>query len=360
MPEGMSWKRCSAALLLVTISTLPARGGGSGKIEGTVIFRGEARQGVAIEVYLEARKEEGGGVPFATSETGEGGRFTLTLPSGEYWLWAREPPPEFGPPGVSEYHRNPVRLEAGDRLDLEPLELQAAGAREMTRIPENTGISGRVLFSGEPVEEAVVMAYAEGRERLTGPGYVALMASDGEGRFTIDLAPGRYQVVARRRQGGEMMGLLREGDLSVEYEGNPVAVLEGEYTNLGPLTLHRLDREKLAGQAALYYESASSTLLGGRVIGPDGKPLKGQFVFAYRDQGMIGRPDFITTSVEDGSFVMNLPAGGTYYVGARSRYGGPRQPGEMIGRLDGSPDSSVKVPEGKQVKGLTIHMQEAW
>lgn len=360
MPVGMSRKGWLALILLVVSTAGPVRGGGGGEIEGTVLSRGEGREGVAIEVYLEARKEEGGGVPFAVSMTGEGGRFTLSLPPGEYYLWAKEPPPEFGPPGVSEYHLNPVRLDAGDRLTLAPLELKAAGARGAPQIPENTGVSGKVLFSGEPVEGASVMAYGERRERLTGPGYVALMASDGEGRFTLDLAPGRYQIVARRRQGGEMMGLLREGDLSAEYDGNPVTVREGEYADLGSLPLHRLDRTKLSGQAARYYQPLSSTLLEGRTVGPGGKPLRGQFVFAYRDQGMIGRPDFITTSMEDGSFVINLPAGGTYYVGARSRYGGPRQPGEMIGRLDGSPDSSVEVPEGKPVKGLTIHMQEVW
>jgi hypothetical protein len=347
------------ALLLPAVWAGPAAGGPDGVIDGVVTFRGEAREGVTIEVYLEPRKSRGG-MPFSTSVTGKEGRFTITLPPGEYYLWAREPPPEFGPPGIREYPSNPVALAAGRRLTLEPLRLLAAGGREEAVIPGSSGLSGITGHEGEPVEGAAVMVYPGDRELLTGPGYLSLAVSDGDGRFRIDLAPGTYRLAARRRQGGELMGVLREGDLTAEYEGNPVEVTSGAYRELGTIDLRPVDSGRLAERTAQSPPTPSPTLLKGRVLDKGGKPLVGQFVFVYRDQAMIGRPDFITTSAGDGSFAVDLPGGGTYYVGARNRSGGPRQPGEMVGRVEGAADSSVKVEEGSQRDRLVITMEAVW
>jgi hypothetical protein len=347
------------ALLLPAVWAGPAEGGRDGEIEGIVTFRGEAREGVTIEVYLEARKSRGG-MPFSTSVTGKEGRFAIQLPPGEYYLWAREPPPEFGPPGVREYPANPVRLAAGQRVTLEPLRLLAAGGREEAVIPGDAGLSGVTGYEGEPAEGAAVMVYPGDRELLTGPGYLSLAVSDGEGRFRIDLAPGTYRLAARKRQGGELMGVLREGDLTAEYEGNPVEVTSGSYRDLGTIPLRLVDSARLAERTARGLPSPSPTRLKGKVIDTGGKPLAGQFVFVYRDQAMIGRPDFITTSAGDGTFAVDLPGGGTYYVGARNRSGGPRQPGEMVGRVEDSADSSVQVEEGSEREGLAITMEAVW
>jgi hypothetical protein len=75
---------------------------------------------------------------------------------------------------------------------------------------------------------------------------------------------------------------------------------------------------------------------------------------------MIGRPYLLTTTDEDGGFVLNLAEGGKYYLGARDRFGGPRQPGELVGKLAGSLDSSVEVAVGEVVEELRITMEEMW
>jgi hypothetical protein len=75
---------------------------------------------------------------------------------------------------------------------------------------------------------------------------------------------------------------------------------------------------------------------------------------------MIGRPELMAVSGRDGAFAVELPGGGTWYLGARSTMGGPRQPGEMAGRLSGSTDSSVAVRAGERKSGLVIRMEVVW
>ena len=58
--------------------------------------------------------------------------------------------------------------------------------------------------------------------------------------------------------------------------------------------------------------------------------------------------------------MLNLAEGGKYYLGARDRFGGPRQPGELVGKLAESPDSSVEITVGEVVEGLRITMEEMW
>lgn len=330
-----------------------------GEIEGTVTFREAGVEGVAVEVYLEEKRSEAG-TPFMSVQTEREGLFLMSLPPGQYYLWAKEEAPAFGPRKIAEHPDNPVRVASGARLELKPLELRPAGSSGEASIPPGAGIEGSVLFGGTPVEAATVMVYGEERGRLMGPGYVAVVNSDAGGRFQADLAPGRYMVAVRKRQDGMAAGFLREGDLSADYEGNPVEVRPDEYTGLGAVVLHEVSEKRLETEALGRFQASTTTRLAGRVVDGEGKPLAGKYVMIYRDQAMIGRPDFLTASGEEGEFVFNLPAGGTYYVGARDRFGGPRQPGEMVGRLAGSADSAVELADGTVMGDLTIHMQEMW
>ena len=141
---------------------------------------------------------------------------------------------------------------------------------------------------------------------------------------------------------------------------DPVRVEEWRYLDLGDLELHEVDRERLAAESARGHQGGADTVVEGVATGPDGKPRPGQFVFVYRDEGMIGRPEAVTSTDARGAFRLALPGGGTYYFGARSRYGGPRQPGEWVGRLAGRPDNSLEIAQGRAVKGLAIVMEQVW
>jgi hypothetical protein len=359
MRTGMATPLLFVLILGASVLPAPPAWGGDGTVQGTVSFRGEGQEGITIEVYLE-RKKQAGGTPFAMTESGVGGTFSLTLPPGEFYLWARERAPAFGPPKVVEYGGNPVRVRSGERTELGPMPLAEVGRGSAEPVPPETGLAGRVVIAGEPAADTSVTVYGAEARRLMGPGYVAMIFTGPDGLFQADLAPGTYRVAARKRRDGGAAGFLREGDFTGEHAGNPVTVKEGEYTAIGDLPLHEVDSTRLAQEAGRRSAGASSTRLAGRVTGPDGKPLPGQHVFLYRDQGMIGRPLKVAESGEDGAFTFDVPAGGRYYIGARSTIGGPRQPGEMAGRLAGSPDASVEVKEGETKTGLAISMEEVW
>jgi hypothetical protein len=290
---------------------------------------------------------------------GADGAFRLELPAGRYWVWVKDLAVSTGPRRLGEYAGNPVTLAARATLSLGEIELRSVGRSDAAAAP-GAGFRGRALFADRPVAEAAVTVYGADRDRLTGPGYAALVRTDAEGRFQVDLVPGDYRLAVRRRLGGSATGFLKEGDLSVVPFAEPVRIEAGRYLELGDVELHKVDRERLAAEAARGHQGASDTVVEGVATAPDGKPRPGQFVFVYRDEGMIGRPEAVTSTTDAGAFRLALPGGGRYYFGARSRYGGPRQPGEWVGRLAGRADSSLEVQAGRTVKGLAIVMEQVW
>jgi len=337
----------------------PACGSRTGSIEGRAVSRGAAVAGATVEVYLSAERGRES-APFATAATGENGSFRLELPDGRYWVWVKDLASTEGPRRLAEYAGNPVQLAAGQARQLGDVELQAVGKTQQSDAAPGTGIRGRVLHAGEPAGETAVTVYEAGSTRLTGPGYLALARTDSEGRFQIDLAPGLYRFAARRRRSGAASGYLQEGDLSATSPGDPIVVPADGYLDLGDLVLHEVDSGRLATAGPRGGQEVSATRLEGRVVGRDGKPRAAQFVFVYRDEGMIGRPEAMARTDYTGGFSVSLPGGGKYYLGARSRHGGPRQPGEWAGKLAGTPDSGLELLAGRSVKGLTIVMEQVW
>lgn len=344
--------------LLMTL-LLPGCGGKNGRVEGRVTEQGKGQAVITIEAYLQAERSVTD-PPFAGAVTGADGRFSLELPAGEYYLWAKDLSAVSGPRRIAAHTGNPVRIESGGRLEIGDIEIRQVGRSAEPAAGAGVGLKGRVILDGKPVEDAAVMVYAKTRARLAGPGYLALVRSDAEGRFQVDLAPEAYRVAVRKRRGGGAAGFMRAGDYSGVPKEDPVTVTAGGYADLGDLVLHDVDRERLAAAAGRRFQEESGTVLEGVVVGPDGKPRAGQFVFVYRDEGMIGRPDAVIDTAPDGSFTLYLPAGGKYYLGARNTYGGPRKPGEWTGKLAGAADSALEVIAGRRVKGLTIVMEQGW
>lgn len=347
----------AAFMVLLGVACAGSAPAADGAVRGRVASAGQGVADIAVEIYLQEKKGLGG-TPFAVTRTGGDGGFAIELPPGDYYFWAREEAPLFGPPRVSEYGQNPVVVKKGARTILEDLVLREVGGAAAA-VP-GTGIRGRAVIGPDPAADVTVMIYDGARAELKGPGYAAMAVTDAEGRFEADLAAGSYSVALRKRRGGGMGGFLGEGDHSGEYKGNPVAVVEGSYLDLGDVSLHAVDPGKLARETETRQKGPGTAVLGGRVKGTDGKPLGGQYVFLYRDGGMIGRPAAVTTSGPDGLFRFALGESGTWYVGARGSMGGPRQPGEMVGRLTGSADSSVTVTDGEERRDLVIVMEAQW
>lgn len=345
----------------VVLATLVVSGCGSrpGGLEGRAVSGGAAVPGATVEIYLSSGRGRES-APFATAATGENGSFRLELPAGSYWVWVKDLSSSQGPRRLAEYPGNPVHLAAGATRSLGEIELHAAGRPQEAAAAPGAGVRGRILHAGAPAAETAVMIYEAASARLAGPGYLALVRTDADGRFQIDLAPGSYRFAARRRQGGATSGYLQAGDMSATAPIDPIVVPASGYLDLGDLPLHEVDAARLAAKGAQGDREPAATVLEGRVLGPDGKPRPGQFVFIYRDEGMIGRPEAMARTGADGEFALSLTGGGKYYIGARSRHGGPRQPGEWAGKLAGAPDSGLAVLDGRRVKGLTIVMEQVW
>ena len=59
-------------------------------------------------------------------------------------------------------------------------------------------------------------------------------------------------------------------------------------------------------------------------------------------------------------FQFGLILGGTYFIGARSNYGGPREPGEWVGTFDGRADHAIAVSAGKSHSLGVLTVREVW
>ncbi|NIO40189.1 MAG: hypothetical protein GTO41_08335 [Burkholderiales bacterium] len=97
-------------------------------------------------------------------------------------------------------------------------------------------------------------------------------------------------------------------------------------------------------------------MITGTVVDKSGAGVAGVHVFAYVDR-VIGhqRPAAISTPTRaNGRFVVNLPAPGTYYVGARQEYGDSPAPGELFGMFDESADHGLTLEKGEQRDDVLI------
>jgi hypothetical protein len=57
---------------------------------------------------------------------------------------------------------------------------------------------------------------------------------------------------------------------------------------------------------------------------------------------------------EDGRYRLAVPVPGTYFLGARSGYGGSPQPGGFYGRYEGNPAHVISIREGERLTGIDI------
>jgi hypothetical protein len=150
---------------------------------------------------------------------------------------------------------------------------------------------------------------------------------------------------------------MRKGDLFGYYPGNPVTVSPGMFAKISiPATLLRL---RNAPSYSGGYRAAA--FIEGRVLGPDGRPRAGVYAALYDNPDLLNRPVFLSDITgEDGRFLLPVPVPGTYYLGARSGYGGSPGPGDLYGRFEGNADHSVAVRAGDRLTGFDITVNEVW
>lgn len=213
-------------------------------------------------------------------------------------------------------------------------------------------VKGQVVA---PLEGVYLFVYKPGSD-LYGPAFAVSPPTGPDGGFDMELPDGDYVVVARKYRDGAAAGPVVAGDHRSEFQQVKVRGGVVEMTVVAPVKVG--DQRQLAGDLA-----ESKTALAGRVFDSDGKPVEGARVHVYDHVQMSERPKFVSEKTgPDGRYQIGLPAGGTYYLAARDKFGGPPKLGDLYGRYDQGTiePSAVVVREGESLKEINITVTKVW
>ena len=150
------------------------------------------------EVYVFDSPDVKRPADFISNRTTEDGRYSVKIPSGNYWGVAifRESGERFGPLGSNDKHSgDSVALEiaAGDSrsMDFTVMNLREAALKHKKRSEELIKVTGRIVNkSGTPVQMAYAMAHKM-QQFGSLPDYISAW-TDEQGEYTLYLPPGRY------------------------------------------------------------------------------------------------------------------------------------------------------------------------
>ncbi len=339
---------CICLLLLMPV--LPAFAAELVSVAGKVTVGAEKTPvaGIKVDAYPVDSLHLRGEVPFASGVTADDGLFKVELPLGSYYFIAQ------GKDLYCFYGRNPVTVPEGGltEMNLSLVEKNPASPTVEPRI--KTGLLGRLTYHGEPLEGAVVTVYTDLNTQLKGMGLGMTAPTDDQGIFEAEMQPGTYYLIARKRNSGQIMGPLREGDYFGFFATNPLVIKDGE---LARVAIAMLEVPQKVSRLAdsLFGE----TSISGKVVDDKGQPVSGIRVLLYNDPMMLNRPLYVSQpSAADGSFVLSFPNGGTYFLAARDALGGPPVPGQMYGRYLGSNDSSVRLKSGQKLTGIELLVEQ--
>ncbi|TYO97125.1 carboxypeptidase family protein [Geothermobacter ehrlichii] len=221
-----------------------------------------------------------------------------------------------------------------------------------TEKPDLVKVSGRVMV---PLEGAYIYIYQKGMD-LYGPAMTVSKPTDAEGRFELSLPPGEYIAVARKRKNGEMAGPVLAGDNKSEFINLDLEAQPVQLTVVAPVKVG--DERRLSTTLP-----AGKTGLSGTIRDAEGKPVAGARVHVYDHVQMSERPKFVSEKTgPDGRYLIYLPKGGTYYLAARDKFGGPPQIGDLYGRYDQGTiePSAVVVKDGEILENIDITVTKVW
>jgi uncharacterized GH25 family protein len=344
-------------LLLILAACNPAEQG----IEGQLLFQGQPLAGAQLEVYLKSGGERSS-TPFTVVRSDADGNYRLALPAGDYYLVGKLKQQSGGLNRMlmAEAPANPYSVAGGLRR-VAPFELQEMGLGGNLPADPDTWVEGRLTAAGQPLADAFVYLYTENSGELMGPSYAKLVQADDEGHFRLQLPAGQFWLAARKRSDGGRSGELSAGDLNGRYSANPIVIVRGEQLQLADFDLQPVDQQRQQQRLAAGKFVATETVLSGQVVDDQGNPLSGIYVYAYLDSRMIGKPTYISAATaSNGQFQLFFAAGGKYYIGARSTFGGPLEPGESVGTWDGAADHGITVEPGEQTELGAIQLREVW
>jgi hypothetical protein len=319
-------------------------------VKGRVAWRGELVPGLRISAYRQIADIAAGKVLGSSDPTALDGTYQLDLPPGQYVLVARS---FTGKPQPGDYFcyysGSPIEVVAGHYTNV-GFNLIRVPVEAPPRVAKSSGIEGEVSYQGEPLERVYLYVYRDAKDGFKGPAYNIVPVE--KGRFRLRLPPGDYYLLARKRQQGGRYGPVAIGDYFNFYYGNPVHLEQGEIRTINLETITRLSNLE-QGEDELPFHG-----IRGRVLGADGQPVAGVYVFAYREAGMTGTPDFFSAATTaDGSYELRLPTTGAYYLLARQSFGGPAADGELYGKYLGTGDHRIDLVDRQPIEEVIIHVE---
>jgi hypothetical protein len=348
----------AAMILALLVAPVPLFAAGA--LKGKVNYQGKPLEGAVVSLYASYEGGFRGKADYESPPTGKDGAFEVAPAKGRYFLIARKivnGKPQEPLPGdyYAYYGGNPVVVGEGETIHI-GINCSPVVDLGPRRRPGGTGIRGKVLADGKPLDRARVTLYQDGETIFRGIGYASVLTGP-EGDFSFNLEPGSYYVVARKRAGDDRMGPLGGGDFFGFAHDNPVRVERDIYAVVSIHSVNKLVKVKEGGQEVTLGGTVKSgeTVVEGVVRGRDGKPVAGVYAHAYRDPMMTQKPDFISGKTgPDGAYVIHFSEGGEYFLGARNTMGGPAERGDLLGKYDGNEDHSVRIRTGEKRKGIDI------
>jgi len=355
-------RRLQLFLILLTLAIPGQSYSAGGGVEGIVQYRGETVPGAYVELF-DMRKPDGEAV--GSTNTGSDGRFNISLPPGSYRLTAKKRPEGPGSGGMlfGSTGDDPLQVSRTIIIVL-PIQLKDMGSGEGAA--GEITVTGTVLGSKGALSGAYVYFYPGGTRR--GPGYLARARTGQNGRFKAGLAPGAYTVTVRfdtsgdgigsNGMGSDGMGTVGIGDLVGDYRSNPLQI-GNEPVELGEIELRSVDPD--TWELRQWAGVQGDFRVTGMVIREDRSPMAGAYVFLYDDRRMVGKPVSISApTAGDGQYSVVVSRPGTYYLGARTRFGGPVEPGEFMGAWDEKGPRPVTLEGGTASASCDIVVREVW
>jgi len=219
-----------------------------------------------------------------------------------------------------------------------------------------TGIRGHVYLeaSGNPLAGSYVNIYPDAVTNLLGPSKFMSVPTDEAGDFQLEVPSGVYYVVARKRLSGQPTGPLSPGDYYSEHQRLVTKVEEGKIVVV--------ELPVVEMKAPMFFNSRqtdkeTTTGIKGVLVDQAGQPVRGGFAMAYVNPEMKRLPDYISTlSDEQGRFILYLPEGGTYFLGARIQAWDMPTHGEPYGIYGGETPEPVKVSTNSFVEKVLIQL----
>ncbi|MBI5418006.1 carboxypeptidase regulatory-like domain-containing protein [Candidatus Poribacteria bacterium] len=324
-------------------------------IKGTALHNKHPISGISVFAYKNFNSRLYGSDYVLFEKTDINGNFSMNLPPDNYILVARG---KFDSKDLFCYYGgNPVRVAP---FEVTGLNMSMAYLTQwMTIIPEEnesekTGIFGMVLHNKEPLENAEVIAFLDPDTYFRGPGF-AQVQTDEQGDFNLDLSPGKYYIVVRKRNSPNDIGPLKQGEYFGYYENNPVEIKKG----LTAVFISAIVKEKKDSPDSVITASGTfakkESFIKGKITDINGNPVTGIYAGLYTNSSMIEKPAFMSEKTnESGEFKIYINTSGKYFLGARSNLGGPPKEKEFLGWYTNTPDHSIEILQNDNKNNILI------